>query len=145
MKRKPQTSPDNATTPTDRLENDPILEAFLARLEPELRKLGISRSALAARIGVTRNALSQFFLRKRRPSLDILIKIANQLTVSIDYLIGRANQSEIVALIGQDRIIELVNGFAELTSEEQKSVLNYISAMRQAHLYGDSQTGRSKD
>lgn len=116
--------------------DDPVLAVFLERLEPKLKKLGITKSRLAEEIGISRNAMSQFFRRERRPSTDILIKIANELSVSIDYLVGRTDDSKIEDLLQHQRVAELVHGFVELSPAEQESVMNFLISIQRAKQVG---------
>lgn len=118
--------PGNDQAPPPTRENDPILEAFLTRLDPLLEGRKISRSGLAERIGISRNAISQFFRRERRPSTDILMRIADELGVSIDYLLGRSHRVDVEA---GGRLADLVEGCSELTTSEQAAVLGVVRAI----------------
>ena len=61
----------------------------------DLRKRqGLSQKDLADMLGVSQNAVSQYESGKRVPSLDMLVKIANILSVSADYLLERGTTNE---------------------------------------------------
>lgn len=46
---------------------------------------------LAHDIGTTRSTISNFENEQRKPSLDMVIKLADYFQVSIDYLVGRTD------------------------------------------------------
>ena len=48
----------------------------------------ISQDAFAKKINVTRNAISNYEKNNRRPDIALLVKIADTLNVSYDYLLG---------------------------------------------------------
>ncbi len=49
----------------------------------------LSQSGLAKRTGLMPAAISHFETGERRPSLENLLKLADALAVSVDYLLGR--------------------------------------------------------
>ena len=57
------------------------------QLAAERRRAGLSQEALAARLGVTRQAVSNWEGGKSQPDLEMLKKIAAQLSIPIEYLI----------------------------------------------------------
>lgn len=62
---------------------------FSERLK-ELRTTNkLTMEQLGKEIGSTRATISNFENNQRKPSLDMLIKIADYFDVSIDYLVGR--------------------------------------------------------
>ena len=58
-----------------------------------IRLLRTARSinivAFAERVGATRQHMSNVELGRSAPSLDLLVRIASELDVSVDYLLGR--------------------------------------------------------
>jgi transcriptional regulator with XRE-family HTH domain len=57
------------------------------RLQRTARSINII--AFAKRIGVTRQHLSNVELGRSSPSLELLVRVAGELGVSVDYLLGR--------------------------------------------------------
>ena len=49
----------------------------------------INGAAFAERVSVTRQHLANVELGRSSPSLDLLVRIAGELGVSVDYLLGR--------------------------------------------------------
>lgn len=56
------------------------------------RILGLTMKQLANIVGVTEAAISHYETGRREPDNDMLLRIANALGVTVDYLIGRENQ-----------------------------------------------------
>jgi transcriptional regulator with XRE-family HTH domain len=74
----------------------PIFAYMETAIRPDgmrIRLLRVGRrmngTALAERVGVTRHHLANVELGRSTPSLDLLVRIANELDVSVDYLLGR--------------------------------------------------------
>ena len=63
-----------------------ILADSLKRIRKSKR---LSQSGLAKRTGLMPAAISHFETGERRPSLENLLKLADALAVSVDYLLGR--------------------------------------------------------
>ena len=58
-------------------------------------KRNINQLKLALEIGVTQESISKYENDTAFPSKDILIKLANYLNCSIDYLVGRTDTPNI--------------------------------------------------
>ena len=52
----------------------------------------ITANALATELGLPNSAFSEWKRRKARPSVDVIIKIADYFDVTTDYLLGRTNK-----------------------------------------------------
>ena len=85
---------------------------FPQRLTALLAERGMTQLELAARIGVTRAAMSRYVSGEREPRLVTLVRIAEELDVNVDDLISPASNSVDTAL----RIVARTT-----LTEEQKS------------------------
>ena len=72
------------------------VKLFSERLKMERDILNLTQEQLAEKIFVPRQYISDFENGKKEPYLDILIKLANEFNVSIDYLSGRIENREII-------------------------------------------------
>lgn len=83
------------------------------RLRALREKQREKQSSVASSIGITESTLSAYEKGTRKPSFDVLLKIAQYYNVSIDYLVGNEyeNQSAFSQLHGWQRefVIEVVN------------------------------------
>ena len=57
------------------------------------KKANISQSELAKRVSVSRTIIGNYERNENTPSVDILLKIANEFDVSVDFLIGEGQLS----------------------------------------------------
>ena len=90
---------------------------FGQRLASLLEQRGMTQSDLAARVGVTRAAMSRYVSGDREPRFVTLVRIAQELDVHVDELLGSSTGSV-------DSAVQLV-ARARLT-EEQKASLRQV-------------------
>gem|GEM_PF-4235769 len=103
---------------------------FVERVKTLMADKGLSSAELADRADLARSALTQLFGGERKPSADAVVKLANVLDSSTDYLLGRRDQAELVDLLHNDKIMELVSLFCELSVADQERVLEMIRLMK---------------
>ncbi len=69
------------------------MREVLANRLRELRKeKGLTQNQVAIYCDITEKTYQNYELMTREPKLEILVKIADLLDVSIDYLVGRTNE-----------------------------------------------------
>ena len=66
-------------------------ELFSARLKLLRKTHKVSAAALAAAIGISRPAISQFENAANFPHVNTLVALADYFDVSLDYLVGRSD------------------------------------------------------
>ncbi len=88
------------------------------RLRALREKQREKQSSVASSIGITESTLSAYEKGTRKPSFDVLLKIAQYYNVSIDYLVGNKyeNQSAFSQLHGWQR--EFVTEVANLLANK---------------------------
>lgn len=64
---------------------------FSNRIKEARNRKGITQKMLANRLGIAQTTVSGWENGAKRPSIDTIIKIANLLDVSTDYLLERAD------------------------------------------------------
>ena len=65
------------------------------RLKEIRKSKGISQLKMAMDLNTNQNTISRYETGKREPGINELMKIADYLNVSIDYLLGRTNNPHI--------------------------------------------------
>lgn len=65
--------------------------SFSSRIKELRNSKGLTMEQLAKDLGTTRATISNFENEQRKPSLDMVIKIADYFQISIDYLVGRTD------------------------------------------------------
>ena len=72
-----------------------FFQKFSERLKELRLSKGLTMEQLGKEIETTRGTIGNFENGNKKPSLDMLIKIANYFDVSIDYLVGRTDDPEL--------------------------------------------------
>ena len=112
--------------------------ASACRKIAELReKRGLTQDELAAKLGITRAALSHYETGRRQPDYDTLRRIAEFFHVSIDYLLDR-EQRDLLRFaesleLSDEAILEqfdLTIDGQKLTAEEARSFIAFVRAQR---------------
>ena len=106
-------------------------------------KRGLEQAALAERSGVQPSSISNFEHGKRKPSLDTIVRLADVLMVSIDYLVGRSEtpHSHTIVEKGEPAVARLLTQ-AEITAVED--FLNYAKE-RGGYVVDRKDSGDSSD
>jgi len=73
-----------------------MAEIFSERLKAVRERRGMSQADLAKKAGLQPTAISHFETGTRSPSFDNLRKLADALTVSTDFLMGRSEKEEMM-------------------------------------------------
>lgn len=91
--------------------------SFVERIDEELDYKGMRRAELLRKIGLPRNAISNWIERGNIPAGDICLKIADELGVSVEYLINGYDKKQ---LKREQR--DLLNQWELLTNEQKETV-----------------------
>ena len=78
----------------EQIETNHIINCVGERLKTTLRKRRLTQSQLSDATGITQAVISHYIKGTRMPTLRNLVKIADVLNVSTDYLLGRINSLE---------------------------------------------------
>jgi len=111
---------------------------FCTRLRQIRTSKGISQAALAGKLGLSKQAIYNYESGANTPTHNTLIKIADEMEVSLDYLTGRADSGYGT---GEGRKPEAYEGLlgriAMLTDEGRQEVSDYIDrVMEREGSYG---------
>jgi transcriptional regulator with XRE-family HTH domain len=105
---------------------------FARRMKEIRKEKGWKQVDLADKAGIDKNMISYYENEKYVPSADALIKIAEALDISIDYLLIEEIQKR---PLWQDmdkvdpEILELLRGFNTFTETEKESIKNIIKSL----------------
>ncbi len=99
-------------------------------------KQGKSQVNVAVNIGVAQEMISSYESGKSLPSAKTLIKLANYLNTSTDYLLGLTNDPTPIKLYSRSNLsneeIKFLTKFAQLAVEDQIKLIGYMDAL--AHI-----------
>lgn len=102
--------------------NKVILETRGERIKAERERLDFTQEAFADLVDLSKQQLSNYELNKRQPDYDTLVKIAQSLNVSTDYILGNTESkntenTEISRKLGlSDKSIEKLSTITRKTS-----------------------------
>ena len=101
----------------------------MERIRVVREKRNITQIRLSIEIGVSQETISAYENGKAEPKLEKLIKIANFLNTTTDYLLGRTNDdtplSNVVNDIADKQLEELLNNYARLNKLQRKDLIWY--------------------
>ena len=92
-------------------------------------KRNITQIRLSIEVGVSQETISAYENDKADPKIENLIKIADFLNTTTDYLLGRTNDdsplSSVINNIADKELEELLNNYARLNKLQRKDLVWY--------------------
>ena len=82
---------------------------------------GLTQAELAQRGGLQPSAIAHFEAGRRSPSLDNLRRLADALSVSLDYLLGRETEPGSAGPVAE----QLLRDFARIAAKDQDTVADF--------------------
>lgn len=91
------------------------------------KKFNISQSELAKRTGVSRTIIGNYERNENTPSIDILLKIAKEFNVSVDFLIGEGQLSSY-----DKEVLKRIDDIEHLPEEDKQHIFYMIDNLVKA-------------
>lgn len=113
------------------------------RIKELLNKKKMTQQQLAEIVDITPTSLSRYFKGTQEPKLSVIVKIANALDVSIDYLLGLDAQS---STSSKNRLSNnenyklyytIVTQLGDLTNDQLNKIVDYISYVTLTNMIDD--------
>ena len=92
-----------------------------------LQQKGITAYRVAKETGISQGLMNQYKNGVKTPTVENLIKIADYLGCSVDFLLGR--ESSIVVSSKTDSEEQLLSAFRKLTDEGKAVAVNQVEAL----------------
>lgn len=110
--------PDRASSPTPTL-------SFGQRLALTRKQQGLTQSALGERLSTSGDIIGKYEREEMRPSVDVAARLADALSVSLDYLAGRADE------VGHEdpETVRRLREIGRLREEERDRIYLVIDAL----------------
>jgi transcriptional regulator with XRE-family HTH domain len=103
------------------------------RLRVVRKKHGLTQVELAARLGVSQTAISDYESGRTKPRHEKLVALASVLGTSTDELVGKAQLAPTdgsqTHIHGNTRIARLNQMFEQLSPTDQRAVLKHVKAL----------------
>lgn len=108
------------------------------RIKELRKKRNITQIRLSTEIEVSQETISAYENGKAEPKLDKLVRIADFLNTSTDYLLGRTDDdSPLIDLannIVDEQLNELINNYARLNNMQRKDLIWYSGIIEKKDL-----------
>jgi len=105
----------------------------MERLKELREKRHITQVRLSVATEVSQETISAYESGKAMPSADTLVKLADFLNTSTDYLLDRINNDQplkdIVNEITDKQLTELLNNYARLNDKQRKDLIWYSNIL----------------
>ena len=99
-----------------------------------LRKLreesNTTQKQLAEVVGVSQQSINKYENHNVEPDIETLVRIANYFNTSVDYLIGRTEDTPVPAEILNEEQRRLLSAFCDLPKEQRRALLLITDALR---------------
>ena len=98
------------------------------------KKRNITQTRLAIEIGISQEAISSFENHGNNLKLDYLIRIADFLNTTIDYILERTQNdaplNEVINDIVDEQQTNLLNNYVQLNNYQRKDLVWYSEALK---------------
>ena len=91
----------------------------------------MNQAQLAKLAGITPGALSQILSQERTPSSGVLVKLAAALSVSVDYLVGRSEETDLTDLLQNEEAQVLFRDLTNLSPSDKEQIRLMMEMLKQ--------------
>lgn len=91
----------------------------------------MNQAQLAKLAGITPGALSQILSKERTPSSGVLVKLATALSVSVDYLVGRSEETDLTDLLQNEEAQLLFRDLTNLSPSDKEQIRLMMEMLKQ--------------
>ncbi|TCT15655.1 helix-turn-helix protein [Natranaerovirga pectinivora] len=104
----------------------------MERLKHLRESKNMTQVRLGIELGVSQETISGYEINKATPPADMLVKLADSLDTSVDYLLGRTDVKEFNTISKSDLSyaeLELLSVFRKLPDSKKERVIGYAMAL----------------
>lgn len=102
-------------------------DSFGERLRDQREGKGLSQAELAEKAGLQPSAISHFEAGRRAPSMENLRRIADGLSVTVDFLLGR----EVSPMPAGPVAEQLLRNFEQMSAADQDNLVRFAHMLAQ--------------
>lgn len=110
--------------------SDIIWDVLTERIRNKMSELDLNQAQLAKKAKITPAALSQILSKGRKPSGNVLRKIAIALGESVDYIIGDADHTNVDDLLQHKEFQTFYRDYSGLSENDKEQVKNMMELLR---------------
>jgi transcriptional regulator with XRE-family HTH domain len=97
--------------------------SFGKKIAEVRKKIGLSQAELAKRVGTQAPVIGRYERDIAKPSIEVSMKIAKALNVSLDYLVGNTE------LELDQNTLKRIEDISKMDSEEQNKIFMVVDAL----------------
>jgi transcriptional regulator with XRE-family HTH domain len=102
-----------------------MADSFGERLRKAREDRGLSQGELGQKAGLQPSAISHFESGRRSPSFDNLRRLADALSVTLDFLLGRESEARSAGPVAD----QLFRNFEQMSAEDQESLARFAKVL----------------
>ncbi len=95
-----------------------------------LSEKNLSYTALAKELNIPQTTISNWLNRGSKPNIEDLIKICDYFNISLDYIIGRESEDNVI-IVNDKQKSQIEELYEKLDRQNKIMVLGYITALLQ--------------
>lgn len=115
-------------------QNSTISSNFPEKLRKARKERGLTQGQLAQRVNVDLQRISKYERGVNVPTTDIMVRIADTLDVSLDYLL-RNGKNRALGKIRDNELIDQFTQIDELSDDDRMHLKALIEAFIKKHLF----------
>lgn len=100
------------------------------RIKSRREELKYSQADLAKMTGISPAAISQYESGTRFPSTHVLVKLADVLKVTTEYILGKKMGLDIEDMIKDESVRALFRDYKNLSEEDKKTISKVIRSLK---------------
>ena len=108
---------------------------FIEKLRSVRKAKGMSQSQIALMLQISRQAYNNYERGIRQPDYDTLVKIADILQISLDYLLGKSDNFNITAILEENTALKTENATLKETLDKMYNLLSSIRKWKEVYLW----------
>lgn len=99
------------------------------RIQLLRKQKGFSQNELAEQVEISKAQMSRYISKNVQPPADVLKKLADVLSVSVDFLISGDTDQKAIENLSHTEVLQQYKEVDNLPEEERKTVIKVISAL----------------
>jgi len=93
------------------------------------KQKGLTQNELAERVGISKAQMSRYIAKGVQPPANVLAKMADELGVSMDYLLNGNTDDKAASSLSHAEVIQQYKEVDQLPTEERKAVIKVVAAL----------------
>ena len=118
------------------------LKSFAQRLKQLRMERGVSQRGFAAQAGINYVQYNRYESGERKPSADLLPKLADALGVSVDYLLEGNEENAAIADLKDRELLKLFQHVENFPDKKKEVVKSFLSEMVENQQHQEASNSR---